>query len=78
MYTHTSLKYCGILSSDITLTTGGNEKPNAGFHLGAGTPSVIRGEKVTSVQEESHPVDDETDEDEDNSNDESSKGFIIC
>ncbi|GFW67741.1 hypothetical protein TNCV_3870721 [Trichonephila clavipes] len=31
-------------------------------------------EIVTSVQEESDPVDDETDEDKDNNNDESSKG----
>ncbi|PRD23361.1 UNVERIFIED_CONTAM: hypothetical protein NCL1_46557 [Trichonephila clavipes] len=31
-------------------------------------------EIVTSVQEESHPADDETDENEDNNNNESSKG----
>ncbi|GFT13666.1 hypothetical protein TNCV_3831351 [Trichonephila clavipes] len=40
--THAPLKYCEVFSSDITPTTDGPEKINAGFHRGAGTSSVIR------------------------------------
>ncbi|GFV16155.1 hypothetical protein TNCV_3379191 [Trichonephila clavipes] len=38
-----------------------------------GFQMLNKGEIVTSVQEDSNPVDDKTDEDEDNHNDESSK-----
>ncbi|GFY20121.1 hypothetical protein TNCV_2148141 [Trichonephila clavipes] len=38
--TRAPLKYCGVLSSDITPTTKGREKINVGFHLEAGTRSV--------------------------------------
>ncbi|GFW14269.1 uncharacterized protein TNCV_3548581 [Trichonephila clavipes] len=44
------------------------DKKDCGFHM------LNDDEIVTSVQEESNPVDDETDENEDNSNNESRKG----